>query len=231
MKTALLLIATGERYWKFADALIENARDYLFPHDVVLFTEAPQLWEGRSDVHHVVPYGHLGYPEATYRRYHGFMSAADIIFEYDQVFYSDVDSEFVNPVYEEDIFSNGITATEHPGFVGQRGDHEKNPRSTAYCPNGNQYFCGGFNGGNAIAFLEMSRTIAERINLDDKNGVQPHWVDESQYNNYLYDHPPAKILSPSFCYPEDTERYLEIWKKAGREPFVPKLVALDKGKR
>ena len=139
--------------------------------------------------------------------------------------------EFVAPVEEDEIFSSGITATEHPGFVGYPGDHEKSFKSTAYCPRGKQYFCGGFNGGDSKAFLQMAATIVERIDEDDRNGVRAVWVDESHFNKYLYDNPPAKILTPSFCYPEDTERYLEIWKKANRGPFEPKLIALDKGKR
>jgi hypothetical protein len=228
MKTALMLIATGERYWAYASNCVTFAKKYFVPHDVVLFTDAPEASRG---IKHLIPYFHQGYPEASYRRYHAFHGARELLSQYDQLFFSDVDMRFVAPIDGDEIFSSGITATEHPGFVGQRGDHDKNPRSTAYCPYGSQYFCGGFNGGDSVTFLDMAKTIAERIDVDDRNGVQPVWVDESQLNNYLYDHPPAKILTPSFCYPEDTDRYLEIWKKAGRGPFEPKLLALDKGVR
>ena len=228
MKTALLLIAAGSLYWDYASDCAASAKKYFVPHDVVLFTDHPSA---ESGFNYVVPYFHLGYPEATYRRYHAFHGVREILSQYDQVFFSDADMRWVARVEEDEIFSAGITATEHPGFVGQRGDHEKNPKSTAYCPNGKQYFCGGFNGGDSKSFLQMAATIVERIDEDDRNGVQSVWVDESQMNRYLYENPPAKILTPSFCYPEDTERYLEIWKKAGRGPFEPKLIALDKGKR
>jgi glycosyl transferase family 6 len=228
MKTALMLIATGPKYWGYASRMIGFAKKYFVPHDVIVFTDARFVGNG---VKHVVDYFHQGYPEATYRRYHAFHGAREILSQYNQLFYSDVDMELVARIEEDEIFSDGITATEHPGFVGSRGDHEQSFKSTAYCPNGKQYFCGGFNGGDSATFLAMSKAIVENIDIDDRNGVQANWVDEAHFNKYLHDNPPAKILTPSFCYPEDTERYLEIWAKAGRGPFEPKLVALDKGKR
>ena len=228
MKTALMLIATGPRYWEYASRMIGFAKKYFVPHDVVVFTDDQFAGDG---VKHVIEYFHQGYPEASYRRYHAFAGAWETLIQYDQIFYSDVDMEFVAPVDGDEIFSPGITATEHPGFVGQPGDHEKNPKSTAYCPDGKQYFCGGFNGGDAGAFLNMAATLAARIDEDDRSGVQAAWVDESHLNKYLHDNPPAKILTPSFCYPQDTERYLKIWADAGRGPFEPKLMALDKGAR
>ena len=228
MKTALMLIATGELYWKYAANCATFAKKYFVPHDVVLFTDAPGAG---SNYKHVIPYHYQGYPAATYRRYEAFHGAREILAQYEQIFFSDADMRFVAPVEGDEIFSSGITATEHPGFVGMSGDHEKNPKSTAYCPDGKQYFCGGFNGGDSAAFLHMAATLVERIAVDDNNGVQANWVDESHMNKYLHDNPPARILTPSFCYPEDTERYLKIWADAGRGPFEPKLMALDKGAR
>ena len=227
MKTVLMLIATGKAYHQYARDFIVSAKQFFPPHDVVLFTESPEEFDAK----HVFPYNYFGYPAATYHRYHAFTSAQDILSQYDQVFYSDVDMKFVAPVNGDEIFSPGITATEHPGFVGQRGDHEKNPKSAAYCPNGKQYFCGGFNGGDAQTFLRMSAQLVRNIIMDEIANVQADWVDESHMNKYLCDNPPARILTPSFCYPEDTERYLEIWAAAGRGPFEPKLIALDKGAR
>lgn len=228
MKTALMIIATGPLYWRHASNCILTAKKYFVPHDVVLFTDAPAAGDS---IKHLIPYAHLGYPEASYRRYHAFAGASALLSQYEQIFYCDADMRFVAPVEEDEIFSPGITATEHPGFVGRRGDFEQNPASTAYCPTGKQYFCGGFNGGDSRTFLEMSGLIAMRIDIDDIQKVQAAWVDESHLNKYLHDNPPTKILTPSFCYPEDTAEYLNTWAAAGRGPFDPKLVALDKGLR
>jgi hypothetical protein len=227
-KTALLLIATGPRYWKYAEAFMANAREYFVPHDVVLFTDGLVYGENLT---HMFLYEHQGYPQASYRRYHAFTKAAPVLSQYDQVWYTDVDMRWVAKVAEDEIFSGGITATEHPGYVGTNGTPETNPLSAAYCPIVRNYFCGGFNGGTSEAFLKMSQVISEAIDRDDKNGIQAEWVDEAQTNRYLFDNPPAKILSPSFCYPENAgPHYKEIWRRANRS-FEPKLVALEKGVR
>jgi hypothetical protein len=229
-KTALLLIATGARYHEYAKKMIASANEFFVPHDVIIFTDDEVDFTAYPNTIQI-EYSYQGYPEASYRRYHAFTAAAEIIRLYDYAFYVDTDMRWTTKVTEDEIFSNGITATEHPGYVGTNGTPETNPLSAAYCPIVRNYFCGGFNGGTSEAFLKMSRTISEAIDRDDKNEIQATWVDESFLNHYLFYNPPAKILSPAFCYPENAgPHYKEIWRRANRT-FEPKLVALEKGGR
>lgn len=228
MKTALLIIATGEKYREYAKNLMASANEFFVPHDTIVFTDRPSEFSVYPNTLPVY-YEHQGFPQASYRRFEAFVGASNLISKYDYCFYCDSDMKFVASVTEDDIFSNGITATEHPGYVGRRGTPETRLESTAYCPEPRTYFCGGFNGGTTEDFLKMSNTILKAIDSDDRRGIQAIWVDESHINRYLYDYPPAKILSPSFCYPEKDDYYKHIWEQAKRDPFVPKLLALDKG--
>jgi histo-blood group ABO system transferase len=201
MSTALVVIATGEVYRRHAKNLIASAKQFFVPHDVVLFTDALHEF---ADVPIKFQREHLGYPRATLTRYHAMCEAKEILAKYDHVFYSDADMLFVSPVAESDIFSSGITATAHPGYHvrDQHGSPEKNPHSTAYLPVIRTYFCGGFNGGTSAAFLQMAETIKRNVDIDDANKILAVWHDESHLNRYLYDNPPARILTPAFCYPE-----------------------------
>jgi len=227
-KTALLLIACGPRYWGYAKALIDSARQFFVAHDVVLFTDAPQSID--FDARYIIPCPALGFPNATLKRYHLFTEQRQILSQYEYIFYSDVDMRFVAPVAEQELFSDGITATLHPGYVGESGTPETRPISTA-CVNVRltNYFCGGFNGGTASAFLQMALDIRGAVDADSRNGVVAVWHDESHINRYLQAHPPAKILSPSFCYPDvQGDYYRNIWRNAGLGEVVPKLLALEK---
>ena len=229
MNTALLVLATGERYHQYARQLMQSADEFFVPHDTVIFTENPSAF----NIEGVIPvdYQYFGYPQASYRRYLAFTNSRDLLSEYDYLYYADADMLMVAPIGEE-IFSGGITATEHPGYVGTNGTPETNPKSAAYCPKVRTYFCGGFNGGTSQSFLNMAVNIQYDILQDDMNGIQAEWVDESFLNKYLYDNPPAKILSPSYCYPENAgNHYKDIWARAGRTDITPKLVALEKGSR
>jgi len=228
MKIALLVIATGQRYRDFARQMMASAKQFLFPHDVIIFTDEVREFQ---DIENVIPveYTFQGFPEASYRRYHAFVQAKDLLLNYSYVYYCDSDMRWVAPVTQDEITANGIVATYHPGYFKGRGTPELRPESTAYCPEPRFYACGGFQGGSSQAFVRMSEEIARRIDIDDANGIRAIWVDESQFNRYLFDYPPARILTPAFCYPEDNlAHYRNVWAHAGVSDFDPKLMALTK---
>jgi hypothetical protein len=225
MSTALVVIATRPLYWGYAEGLIASAKQFFVPHDVVLFTDRGTPF----DVRHQFAAPSYGYPDATLLRYHTMLTQQPLLLSYDNIFYADADAKFVAPVAESDILSNGITATVHAGYFvrNTQGSPEKNPRSTAYLPFVRQYYCGGFNGGTSQAFLQMAETIRAGVNTDKTRGIVAIWHDESHLNRYLFDHPPARVLSPSFCYPEGygggygwtTEQYKPVFmvlEKRGR---------------
>jgi hypothetical protein len=226
-KTALVLIATGERYWHFADDFITSAKRFFIPHDVILFTDAKHTF----NVAHQIECPSLVYPEATLLRYHLFTSVDKLLERYENIFYSDVDMRFVSPVTEEEVLSKGITATQHPGYVGSAGTPETRKESLAYIGEPlRNYFCGGFNGGTSHAYLTMATNIRDAIDQDKEKNIVAVWWDESHLNRYLFFNPPAKILSPAFCYPDvPHDFYRDIWRHAGLGEITPKLLALEKG--
>lgn len=227
-RVALLIIATGEKYRTYIKPLIESANKYLIEHDTILFTDTDYF----DEMTIVYQKDAEGYPNETLHRYHTFLKIESLLDEYDQIFYVDIDAVFVAPVGEE-IFSGGITATLHPGYVGTSGTPERRIESMVAIPPGssNKYFCGGFNGGNAQEFIHMARYIRDLIDIDTANGIIPIWHDESATNYYLYHNPPAKILGPSYCYPENAgPHYLDKWAAAGINP-TPKILALTKDGR
>ena len=236
MKTALLVIALGGDYRPYAKPLLESAQKYFIPHTPIVWSD-DDLWLPQGGIK--ISQRDLGFPQSTLQRYRLFYEQAGLLANYDQLFYTDIDMRFVAPVTYEDVCSDGITATLHPGFVVQRYDQfgdivgthgtpEYRTKSTAAIPFGvsNRYFCGGFNGGEAKTFLKMADTLRQNIDKDTENNVIAKWNDESHLNHYLYYNPPAKVLTPSFCHPEDyTGQY-------GWAPSVypPILMALDKRK-
>ena len=229
MRVAHLVIALGCNYRPYFRQLLHSANKHFVPHTTVVWTDDPfPTTDGVIQIHQ----GNMGFPEATLQRYRLFSEQASLLANYDQLFYTDVDMTFVAPVGAE-VFSNGITATLHPGYIGTRGTPERNPISRAYIPRDarNRYFCGGFNGGDARTFLSMAKELSGLIDEDSRNGITAVWHDESHLNRYLFARPPAKVLSPDYCYPEgDEERYKAIWAKAGLV-VEPKILALDKGKK
>jgi histo-blood group ABO system transferase len=226
VKTALLVIATGERYRPYVNPLLESAKKHFVEHDAIVWTDGLHSFDAKF----MITKAAEGFPGETLHRYHTFLEQSWFLQKYDQLFYIDVDMRFVAPVGEE-VFSNGITATLHPGYVGTVGTPERNPDSLAMIPFNakNKYYCGGFNGGHATSFLMMAEAIKERIDIDSKRGVVAVWHDESHLNRYLYERVGlAKTLDPSYCYPENAgSHYLDKWRAAGINP-TPKILALTK---
>ena len=82
--------------------------------------------------------------------------------------------------------------------------YDRNPRSTACIPYGlgKYYVCGGVNGGEAAAFLQLCHTLDARIRRDLQRNVIALWHDESQINRYILFRKDFRVLTPAFCYPE-----------------------------
>lgn len=223
-KIALVLIATGDKYWQFIQQMIDSAKTFFPPHDVVLFTDSPKNFR----VAHQIYLDNMGFPEATLMRYHTMLSQKELLSRYEYMFYCDVDMLFVNRALEEDILSEGITATLHPGYINQIPQLERNPNSTAFIPSVKKYYCGGFNGGNTSEFLKMAEVLDRNIQTDKQRRVLAVWHDESHLNKYLEHNPPSKVLSPSYCYPEvNVPYYKRIW---GDRDYEPILIAIEKHK-
>jgi hypothetical protein len=225
MKTAFVIIASGQAYVDYARNLIASIREELwFDPQIYIFTDKPQQLQTMARTFVIDP---LGYPKATLMRYHLIGSKAHILKEYDQLFYVDADMLFVDNVKEEYIASDGLTTTLHPGYVGSKGTPESRPESTAFCNDNLAYYCGGFQGGKASAYLQAAATLAAAIDTDTKNGITAIWHDESHWNRLLSDICPAKVLTPSYCYPEDYDGGYG-WAK---DKYPAKLLCLDKKKR
>ncbi len=159
----------------------------------------------------------LGWPYDTMMRFAMYYDHRDKLKEMDYLFACDADMLFVGDVGGE-ILGERV-ATQHPGFVGERGSYETKQISTACVAKheGAHYFAGGFNGGSRGEFLKMARVITENIKKDLAKNFIAVWHDESHLNRYFIDNLPTVMLSPSYCYPES-------WKL----PYKKRLLALDK---
>lgn len=226
MSIALLCLSTGQAYWQFISPFLHSARTFLPPHIPYLFTDCrkdfgiPQKTTNPE-----------GYPLTTLHRYRTFLQIREQLDRYDHVFYSDIDDLFVSPIEADDICCDGITAVSHAGF--HHGDpkcrtYERRPQSTACISTlGDCYYAGGFIGGSHDAFLAMAEAIVKNVDIDEKNGVLAEWHDESHLNRYLLDHPPARVLTPAYHYPEPLllrKQFRQMWG----EDYLPKIVCLEK---
>ena len=220
MKNIGLLIIATNKYDRFVKPLIDSARKhFLTNHKVTyyVFTDSEKLNELGDDVI-IIPHEHKPWPLTTLYRYKTFVKHKDVLIKEDYLFYCDADMLFVDTVGDE-ILGDRVS-TIHPGFMGQRGTPETNPKSLAYVsPKENLvYYAGGFNGGASKNFLNMSETIDKNIDIDMGNGIIAIWHDESHMNRYFIDNKPTLVLDPSYCYPES-------WDLKG---YTKKLLALNK---
>lgn len=224
-KVGLLVVATG-KYTEFVGPLVDSARRYFCPgHEVTYFIFTDGEIEPAQDVVKLF-HPRLGWPFDTMMRYGAYHRHRGQLMGQDYLFACDADMLFCDTVGDE-ILSERV-ATLHPGYIGVRGNYETNPNSSAcvFAQEGQFYFAGGFYGGTTAEVLCAVQTNLDHITKDLEQGIIALWHDESHWNRYCIDHPPTRILSPSYCYPESAgEHYFRIW---GGKVYAPKLLALDK---
>ena len=68
-----------------------------------------------------------------------------------------------------------------------------------------------FTGEVKNEFLSLVKDGRKRVDADLEKKFISRWHDQSYLNRYLVDHPPTRVLNPSYCYPEDWQ--LEYPKK------------------
>jgi len=223
-KTALILICTGEKYWKYIPIAVGTAKKY-FPADILLFTDDPT----NHGVAKQVYCQHEGWPNVTLHRYKMMLTQREWLSQYDYMYYMDVDSEIVNPI-TDDIYADGIVVTLCPHYVGTSGTPDTNPASTAYLPHHRvkQYVGGSFQGGRTKEYLEMCEVLDRNIDADAARGVLAIWHDESHLNRYVADHPPAKVLSTEYRCPRPQARSEKTFILSYAKPGFPSLPGMGR---
>uniref|UniRef100_A0A452RHQ5 ABO, alpha 1-3-N-acetylgalactosaminyltransferase and alpha 1-3-galactosyltransferase n=1 Tax=Ursus americanus TaxID=9643 RepID=A0A452RHQ5_URSAM len=137
--------------------------------------------------------------------------------EVDYLVCVDVDMKFSDHVGVEIL--SPFFGTLHPGFYrAARNDftYERRPRSQAYIPRdeGDFYYAGGFFGGSVVEVLQLTTACHQAMVVNQANGIEAVWHDESHLNRYLLYHKPTKVLSPEYLW---DERMLQ------RPPFLRRL--------
>lgn len=210
MKIGIFYIALG-KYDRFFPAFYKSCEKYFIPEaqkEYFVFTDARRATFERPGVH-CIEQADMGWPDNTMQRFRLFCSVEQQLVEIDYLFFFNANCQFVRPVPKEDLPETGLVVTLHPGWYTKTRatwPFEKNPASCAHIPpgEGEQYVCGGVNGGTHDAYLAMAHELQKRTDEDTANGVVAVHHDESQLNRYVYElpHEAYTVWSPAYAYPE-----------------------------
>lgn len=213
--TTMVLMATGT-YQRFIPPLVESAQTYLrgLKEVVVLADQRPPVGGLEWGL-----WGHFDWPLSTLSKFRAVTSHSSLLTNAESILLIDADMLFVGEVQMPP--ATGTLATLHPYYVGApRADlcYEDNATSifAVASSEGEHYFCGGVLGGDTSSFLMAAESMAKDIDSELKQHRIPIWHDESVWNRYCIDKPPATIWGPEYCTPE---------KHAGQ---TSRILALDK---
>lgn len=227
MKIAILYICTG-KYDVFWEGFYRSSEEFfLTNHEkhYFVFTDSTFI-KAENDRIHIIYQESLGWPYNTLLRFQFFLKAEKELEEFDYIYFLNSNMRFLTQVGEEALPSekeDGLLAVLHPGYFDKTANnfpYERRKKSLAYIKHGagKHYFMGGFNGGKAINYLDLIKTLNQNIQDDLSRKVIAVWHDESHLNAYLLNKN-NRILSPAYGFAED-------WPL----PFEPKIVILDKTK-
>uniref|UniRef100_A0A8C7BMY6 Histo-blood group ABO system transferase n=1 Tax=Neovison vison TaxID=452646 RepID=A0A8C7BMY6_NEOVI len=137
--------------------------------------------------------------------------------EVDYLVCVDVDMKFSDQVGVEIL--SPLFGTLHPGFFRapcESFTYERRPQSQAYIPRdeGDFYYAGGFFGGSVAEVLRLTSACHQAMVVNQANGIEAVWHDESHLNRYFVYHKPTKVLSPEYLWDEQMLQ---------RPPFLKRL--------
>ena len=216
-KISLLVVATN-KYISFLPKLIESVNEHFMTSEEVtihIFTDQITKCDlllsqsgGNKKFHEIE---HKPWPYPTLHRFHFFKKYIDYI-QGDFVFYIDADT-----IIKDTIHSNicsDLTVVQHCGYVNGGGSWESRPESECYVEpeKRKMYYGGGFWGFRNDVFKLFIDIAVQKIDKDLSNGITPVWHDESLLNHVLAYNEPAKILSPSYHWPQNNQRIWDSWK-------------------
>lgn len=214
MKISILTICTG-KYKIFFDDFYKSCEKY-FLKDVdktyYVFTDGEI-----PDMHNVIKIHQdkLGWPYDTMMRFKMFNSISDKI-NSDYTFFFNINMLLVDEIGNEVIPSEEndyLVGVNHPCFFDKTKNtfpYERNSKSIFYIPyeSGYFYYQGCFNGGRTKDFMDMSKILEEKIDLDLTNDIIPIWHDESALN-WFFEKKNPLLMSPSYAYPESFNLNIE----------------------
>ena len=227
-KVGILYVCTGKYdvFWK--DFFISYEKFFLPSciKEYFVFTDSDSLYGEECGRIHKIYREHREWPYDTLMRYHMFIEHRQLYGDVDYLFFMNANCQCVDYIKEAAFLpeEGKLIIVQHPGQYMRKPEkytYDRNKKSTAYIPRkrGEIYVCGGVNGGTKEAFLAMSEEIMRNVDTDLYNGIIAKWHDESHINKYILQHDNWKMLSPSYCYPED-------WNI----PFEPKILIRDKSR-
>lgn len=232
-KVGILYICTGV-YKMFWPEFYRSMGEHLLPtcekHWFIFTDAAPEEIEGYG----TDPNIHIKYqekepwPYPTLKRFHMFCSILPQLREMDYLYFFNSNMVCLKDITEEEFLPRNedeLVVVQHIGYIGLKPykyPYDRNPKCQAYIPynQGKVYVFGGINGASSKTYLAMVQELKRRVDVDLEHGIIAQWHDESHFNRYLYEGHPYRMLTPSYCYPED-------WVTE----YEPRILGLNKAKR
>src|SRR3990167_6078332 len=256
IKVGVVCICLNPPYWTFANEMLWGVQRFFLKHKDIRdkYETEFMLWSDMPETSQEIQQKVAEYLVSRNEAKTSVVSseAMEILIDdnkqeeelkkYDYLFYIDVDMRITDWIGEE-ILGDGLTAAQHPMYALKRNlypPYEPNPESNAFIPRPGRtveedgkkrfeplYYAGGFQGGKTAEFIKAMKVMRERIDKDFNKNYIAVWNDESNWNRYLFDNPPAIVLSPSYIYPDSLipDYYVkQVW---GRN-YSPKIMTLTK---
>lgn len=198
----IIVIATGKYFEEFIPNLKASLDQYFnfsdYQVQLYCFTDTSAQIAGVKNI----PIQHFAWPFSTLLRYRWIAQNLEQFEQHDFLLYMDADMRVV-ATPPTAIFDHALIAVRHPGYVQGPGAFEIDRADSCYVPPPlrKHYYQGCFWGGQSVAFSQMIRSLAHKVDEDLSLGNIPIWHDESYLNKYLSIQV-CEALPPTFAWPE-----------------------------